>query len=158
MPSVRAAGALFGFGILVLVVGLFIAPMITDTAARAEQTVAIQDGNSANLQQNLNISASIDNQNDATVTVTDLTTFEENSTAELDPGENETVRLAGEDILITYDQFSQGGDYGVFTVQYPAAFQYSENVQFFYDNLQILLVIIAFMFVLSGAVVGVRLA
>lgn len=158
MPTLRAAGAIFGFGILVIVLGLFVTPMVDATAANAQQSVAIQDGQTQGLHPNANISVTIDSQNDAVVTITDTTTFEENSTAELDPGQNETITVSGEEFFIEYDQFSQGGEYGVFTVEYPAAFQYGRASRLFIEHTGLILTLLGMLMALSGIVMGVRLA
>ena len=158
MPTLRAAGAVFGFGILVIVLGLFVAPMVGATSANAQQSFAIQDGQSKGLHPNANISATIDNQNDAVVTITDTTTFAENSTSELDPGENDTITVSGSEFFVEYDDFSQGGEYGIFTVEYPSAFQYGDGVKLFINHTGLILTLLGMLIAIFGLVIGVRLA
>lgn len=158
MSLLRASGAIFGFGILVLVLGLFVAPLVGASGSTAERTVALQDGDSDSIHQNLNVSASIDSSNNATFTVVDQETFNENTTSALSPGENETLRLSGADIAVNYDRYSDGGSYAVVTVEFPPTFQYSDGAQLFYEELGLLLSIVGGLIAISGLVMGVRAA
>lgn len=159
MSLLRASGAIFGFGILVLCLGLFVAPMVTASSTSAQDTVALTDGDSESVHQNLNVSASINSStNNATFTVTDQQTFNQNTTSELAPGENETLQLSGESITVTYDQFSSGNSYAVTTAEYPPTFQYSAGTAVFYENLGLLLSVVGALIAISGLVMGVKAA
>lgn len=156
MVTFKAAGAIFGFGILVLVIGLFVAPMVGATQTGAQQSVSLTDGESQTIQQNLDVEVDINSQDNIDVTVTDTTTFEQNTTEGMDVGENATMTLSGEEITVTYDIATS--DYVVLTFDYPSTFGFEENSRIFYDNLGLLLSIAGVMFSLTGVVMGVRVA
>lgn len=157
MATFRAAGAIFGFGILVLCLGLFVAPLVTAGSGTAEQSVSLTDGESQELRQNLDVEASIDASNNATVTVVDTTTFNQNTT-ELSEGESGTVTISGEEIDVSYGGYIAGNDYAVLTFEYPATFGMEANTRLFYDNLGLLVSVIGLLICLTGVVMGVRLA
>lgn len=156
MVTFKAAGSIFGFGILVLVIGLFVGPMVGATQTGATQSVSLSDGESQQIQQNIDVELSLDANNNATVTVVDTTTYNQNTTESLSEGETTTLTVSGEEIGVTYDLVTAA--YAVLSFDYPSTFGFEENSRVFYDNLGLLLSIVGMLFAMTGVVMGVRAA
>lgn len=154
MATPRTAGALFGFGILVLVIGLFLGPMATATTQDASTTVEVADGQNVDLNDRLSTEAAINaTTENATITVIDEDTLSRKNTTELSVGDSDTVKLEGENVTVTYKSYT--GD-AVYSVDYPPTYGYADGPAKLFERLDLLLSFMGFLIAIGGLVLGVR--
>lgn len=155
MSTIKAAGALFGFGLLVLSVGLFIGPMAQSATTDAQTSEIVSDGETVQPHQNIEMTVT-ENGSALDVTLTD-TREADRQNVTLSEGENATVDLSGGEINVTYDMRFGNGEH-VVVLEFPPTFSYDDGTAAFYQNLDFLLVLIGFLFTISGLLWAVRLA
>lgn len=155
MSTIKAAGALFGFGLLVLAVGVFIGPMSQSAVSDAQTSEIVSDGETVQPHQNIEMAVT-ENGSALDVTLTD-TREADRATVTVAEGENSTVDLAGGTIDVEYDMRFGNGEH-VVVLTFPPTFSYDDGTAAFYDNLDFLLVLIGFLFAIGGLIWSVRLA
>lgn len=155
MSTIKAAGALFGFGLLVLAVGLFIGPMAQSSTTDAQTSEIVSDGETVEPHQNIEMTIA-ENGTALDVTLTD-TREADRETVTLPEGSNESVTLAGGTIDVEYDMRFGNGEH-VVVLTFPPTFSYDDGTAAFYESLDFLLVLIGFLFTISGLLWSVRLA
>lgn len=156
MASLRLGAAFFAFGMIVMVVALFLTPLIGTAATDAKASVSVADGESQQINDNLEIEVQIDNKDNVTITVRDLTNYEQNVSQNFAPGDNTTVTVSGEEIFFEYREYVDSNSEAVIDVTYPPTFGFGETTRLFYENLDTILSMVALIIMLAGIFLGVR--
>lgn len=146
----------FALGVLILAVGLFVAPLAGDTQTDARTVVELADGGDrVDVTQRLGANATInDTTRNATITVTNTQTFDSANTT-LQEGDNTTLTVQGENVSVSYETYNGNA---VVRFDYPPTYGYNDETKLFFENLGLLLTLIGFAIVVAVAFYGVRVA
>ena len=140
-----------------ILIGTFIAftfPTIVDSVpGETERTVSLAEGDSEIVTDYLRVSVVESSNADVEVTATNTRTGD-TETHIIDEGTTQTYTLGGDTVDVT-NQVSTN-ELATLTVQYGRSFGWSDSSDWFIDNLGLLMIVLAFVTIMSGFVVVVR--
>jgi hypothetical protein len=149
MPDVKDAVAV---GILVLCVAVFVPTLVDGTQNDKTAIAEIEENSTFDYTDKLSVEAVSVSQSSssATIEVRNSETFE-SSQKVLNASESKVYQVGGENVTATLEQlrFSTGGEYATVSVSYPPTFGFGDASKDFFENMEIVIVLVGFIIVLG---------
>ena len=140
--------------VMILMFVAFTFPVIIgESDGTTSSTLTLSEGESDVVTENLRVTVVESTGSDVEVTATNLRTGT-SDTQTIVEGETGSYNLDSETVNITADR--TGNDFSTLTVEYPRTFGWDESSSWFVDNLDIFMVVIAFVSIMGVVAMVVR--
>lgn len=151
----KALTVAFAVVIIGLAAALFAPTLIDATQGNAVAVEQMEVGDTANLTERLTLSLDAVNtaQDNATVTLTDETTFADTQTI-VDNDTTSSTTLSGDVINVSVSNID-ASDVVTLSVTYPPMFAWNDGARVFYENSGIIIAALALVMVVAVAIVGI---
>lgn len=141
--------AVFGLGLLLLVVGIAFSGLITAASEETTTVHEIDDNSSEMITQYLEASVTTNaTDENATITIENTQTLNRSTSDPLTASNSTTLSPGGNNVTADYREYRGGA--AVFELTYPATAGYPAYTQPFYDNLGLLIAMLGAIITLGG--------
>ena len=156
MPADETLKAIFGLGILVLVIAFLVPGMISLTSGESSTVYELNENDSVQVTDRLSLTLQDINETDLNVTVelTDLQSLQ-NTTATLENLSTNELQLEGENITVGVGSVYDADTPVRIDVDYPKMYGWDAGPRTFMQNIEVIVVLIAGIMVM-GVVVLLR--
>lgn len=138
-----AVKATFAVGLLLFGMAVFTPLLINTTQSDATAVHELSEGETENVTEHLSINA-VDissGQSGANVTIENLDTLN-TSAKHLNTSESHDYKLSGDTVNVTLDSITDNNE-ATFTVIYPPMFGWDDEPRTFFENIEIVIVLLA---------------
>lgn len=151
--SGKLPAVIVGFAVVVVLVAFGLSPAITATQTDANRTVTVDNGDSRDVADRLNLTAVNTSASSAEVRMEDTATGDWGERT-INEGENATYDLSGERVVVTVDSSTTSEMTG--TVDYPRTYGWSEEGKEIGATLDVVIALVGFLAVMSAVAMAVR--
>lgn len=149
MPNPKNAIAV---GVLVLSVALFIPTLVDGTQNENQDISEIENGTTYDVNEKLSVSVTSVNvsNNTSKVEVTNTDTLE-SSEKLLNVSKSKVYTIGGENVTAKLEGLRESprGEFATVTVTYPPTFGFGQASKTFFENVELMIVLVGFIIVLS---------